>query len=214
MSPTPPPEVMDADALVAGFEAAAERENRLRLRAFCGEPYPCEALGQPLRLLTLRDTVMLQLAENPLYCGGPVDAVSALQALYIVSKARDDGIDARIFSRRAAKSFSETEICAAAIGYVEEMFADSGAADAAPVPKKRKPPRYVNASVYVDEIASAYGWGAECILSLPVAQIYQYLHLIREGKNPRYRWRQLSDAAADKIVKARAEARKRKADNG
>lgn len=198
------------DALIVEFEAAAERENRLRLRAFCGEPYPCSALGESLRLLTLRDTVLLQMAENPFYCGGRIDPVSALQALYVVSEARDRGICARKFSARVAKKFGAAEICTEAARYFDEMFADSGAPDAPPPAGKRKPPHYVNASVYVDEIASTYGWDAARILGLPMAQIYQYLHLIREGRNPQYRWRQLSDVAADKIVRARIEARKRK----
>lgn len=197
------------DPFVAEFEAAVERENRYRLRAFCGEPYPCEIFGEGFRLLTLRDTALLQLAENPFYCGGKVDAVASLQALYIVSEARDRGISARRFSARIAKKFDEARICAETARYFDEMFADSGYADAAPTSKKRKPPHYVNASVYVDEIASAYGWDCERILSLPMPQIFQYLHLIREGENPKYRWRQLSDVAADKIVRARVEARKK-----
>lgn len=202
------------DPLVAEFEAAVVRENRYRLRAFCGEPYPCDVLGQALRLLTLRDTVLLQLAENPLYCGGKVDAVSALQALFIVSEARDKGVSAQSFSARVAKKFEEANICEAAIKYVDEMFADSGAVDGFAQPKKRKPPHYINAAIYIDELAAAYGWDSERILALPMPQIYQYVHLIREGRSPQYRWRQLSDVAADKIVMARVNARRKGAQNG
>ena len=200
----------DKRELVENFRGAVVREGYARLAAFSGLKYPFTVCGEPLRAMTLRDTVEMQIAGSPFWFGGKCDVLDALTVLYIVSQARAEGVGAKEFSRRVAKKFLNFEICQEAENYVADMFLDCGALEvgAAAGKTKQKPPHYLNAAVYVNEIASASGWAPDTVLSLPLGQVYQYLHLIRAAKDGDYSWRQLSDIEADKIVAERIKSRK------
>ena len=200
----------DKRELVENFRGAVVREGYARLAAFSGLKYPFTVCGEPLRAMTLRDTVEMQIAGSPFWFGGKYDVLDALTVLYIVSRSRAEGEGAREFSRRLAKKFPNFEICQEAENYVADMFLDCGALEVGDTAekKKQKPPHYLNAAVYVHEIASAYGWAPDTVLSLPLGQVYQYLHLIRAAKDGNYSWRQLSDIEADKIVAERIKRRK------
>lgn len=178
---------------------AFKRQSMLRLKAFANGKYEYDVAGEMLASLTLADVCELYLNGNSFVAGGTLEVLDAVQVLWLTCDKTDKRNDAGLFTRRLLKKYSESELIEFAGNFIDDMFLDSGdfvdddTENSNETNEKRKPPYYTMASLIVAELARAYHWKAEDILTMPLPQVWQFLHLARKYENPKYNWRQLTD---------------------
>lgn len=177
--------------LLAG---AFKRQSQLRLLAFANGEYKYEYAGLFLRALTLSDICELYANGNSFIAGGKLETLDAIQVLWRCSDSAE--IDAEKFAKNLLHQFLSAELISEVEKFVDDMFLDSGSwpeEATGETPKKKAPPQYNMASLIVAELARAYHWSAHDILTLPLPQIWQYLHLARKHEDTKYNWKQLTD---------------------
>ncbi|HWL53868.1 MAG TPA: hypothetical protein VNQ90_15620 [Chthoniobacteraceae bacterium] len=181
---------------IPGLQEAIEREARIRASA-CWPGYTTELCGVPVRIMTLRDLLFLDLARNPFVCGGVPTAEDIAQFLWIISPEFGAFRDRAfwVFDRprwsenRARRRFTRSlrhiptgEAIEAIQTYLEEIFLDTppsarGADNEAPL-------MHFFASL-VSAVAIAFGWSRDTIERLPMPLLYQYTRFIRDHEAAR-----------------------------
>lgn len=178
---------------IPGLHEAIEREARVRASA-CWPDYTTELCGVPVRLMTLRDLMFLDLASNPFICGGVPTGEDIAQFLWIISPefgALRDRFGHRVGWRekwakrrhtRSLRDIPTGEAIEAIQAYLEEIFLDSPPSVSSV--DSEAPVMHFSASL-VSSIAIAFSWSREAIERLPIPLIYQYVRYVRDHEAAR-----------------------------
>jgi hypothetical protein len=176
---------MDAQELWATKFARRFAEERAREEARREQAFldlPILAAGEPLRLMTPRDLLVLNGAESPFVCPTEMDAGHVAMFFWVLHEENDGTNTWRnrrrktaLLRRLAPKSFDE--VVAAGRDYVDEIFQDSPAGRESS--GERKPLGTCFLAPLVVNIALETGWSQGEIVGTPLPRLFQYMKAIR-----------------------------------
>lgn len=188
---------------IPGLREAMQRERDLRELAFVGHAEPIAGVAVvPLNLQRLN---LLMVARNAYVTGGAPSPAHAAQFLWVVFVGFAPGdLAARdAFVRRVAR-LPWDDVDAGIRSYLDaalfDLTADSGGATSGSAPVISW------LAAMVDQIAREYHWSRDEILTMPIAEMAQYLRRIeqRAGARPRNPYSDAATAAWLREVNSRA----------
>lgn len=176
---------MDAQELWAAKYAQRHAEERAREEARREQAFldvPAIIAGEPLRMMTPRDLLLLNGADSPFVCTGEPEAGDVAMFFWVLHEDNDGTQSwlnrrrrAQMIKRLAPRSFDE--LVAALREYVDEVFQDAPAGDVGK--EEKRPLGTCFLAPLVVSLALETGWSQNEILGTPLPRLFQYSKAIR-----------------------------------
>lgn len=166
--------------LIPGYKEAVRLENQSRDLSFLSHRE--NICGMEVLSMNLKHFILLDGIRSPfLYerLGDPADAVMFLWILSPEWKPTKCREKKRLIKR--CRRLNYGQLTKEILEYVKQTFQDS--------PSGRTGEEYIPfmscAAVFVDRLASQYGWTDETILNVPLRRLFQYQRAIRKRLDPK-----------------------------
>lgn len=176
---------MDAQELWASKYAHLHAEERAREDARREQAFldiPAMVAGEPLRMMTPRDLLLLNGAESPFVCSGNIEPADVALFFWVLHEDNYGALSwanerrrAKVLRRISKRGF--IALVSAARAYVDEVFQD--APQGATTTDERRPLGTCFLAPLVVNIALETGWSQNEILNTPLPRLFQYAKAIR-----------------------------------
>lgn len=186
------------------FERAKKRLSETRTDSLFPE-IPEVLCGETVRAFSLRDWTIMEQAGNPLVSGGHATADHASNVLWLLRA----GWRARIKEGRLARflraftlnrvlqryNYDELAVVADVATFIDDALLDMPGRSSRPAPfDPTKEPRFSSDINICGEIMGAFpAFDFHTLHTMPLAQLWQWLHRARKLRDPEYRNDQITD---------------------